>query len=65
MEKIIQNTKTKKLLEICQKISDAPFDQRSLIHGEACFPGGPRISENPFSLKNGKKSQKTQKLKNV
>ena len=46
------------------KISDTPFDQRSLIHREAWFPGGPRISKNQIFLKNGKKSSKTQKLKN-
>ena len=32
------------------KISDTPFDQRSLIHREAWFPGGPRIPKNPISL---------------
>ena len=36
-EKIIQNAKTQKRLEIC-KINDIPFDQRSLIHREAGFP---------------------------
>ena len=41
-----------------------PFDQRSLIHREAWFPDGPRIPKNPNCLKNGKKSSKTQKLKN-
>ena len=46
------------------KISDTPFDQMSLIHREARFPGGPRIPKNPFFFK-GKKSSKTQKLKNV
>ena len=33
-QKIIQNAKTQKHLEICQ-IRDTPFDQRSLIHREA------------------------------
>ena len=47
------------------KISDTPFDQRSLIHREAWFPGGPRIPKNLIFLKNEKKSSKTQKLKNV
>ena len=42
-----------------------PFDQRSLIHWEAWFPGGPRIPKKRIFLKNGKKSSKTQKLKNV
>ena len=41
-----------------------PFDQRSLIHQEAWFPGGPRMPQNPFFF-NRKKSSKTQKLKNV
>ena len=36
-QKIIQKAKTQKCLEICQ-ICDMPFDQRSLIHREACFP---------------------------
>ena len=36
--KIIQNAKTQKHLEICQKKSYMPFDQRSLIHREAWFP---------------------------
>ena len=34
------------------KISDTPFAQRSLIHREAWFPGGPRIPKNPIFLKN-------------
>ena len=47
------------------KISDTPFNQRSLIHREAWCPGGPRIPQNPNCLKNRKKSFKMQKLKNV
>ena len=49
-------------------ISNIPFDQRSLIHQEAWFPPcfvGPRIPQNLFFLKNGKKSTKTQKFKNL
>ena len=40
------------------------FDQRSRIHRETWFPGGPRIPKNPNCLKNGKKiiqNAKTQK----
>ena len=50
------------------KISDTPFDQRSLIHREAWFSPcfvGQRIPQNRMFLKNEKKSSKTQKLKNV
>ena len=36
------------------KISDTPFDQRSLIHREAWFPGGPRIPQNLIILKKEK-----------
>ena len=46
------------------KISDTPFDQRSLIHWEEWLLGGQRIPKNPNCLKN-KKSFQTQKLKNV
>ena len=42
-----------------------PFDQRSLIHREARFPGGPRIPKNLIFFEKRKKSSKTQKLKNV
>ena len=40
-----------------------PFDQRSLIHREVWFPGGPRIPKNPNCLKTEKIIQiaKTQK----
>ena len=52
----------KTLTELCQ-ISDMPFDQRSLIHRKAWFPGGPRIPQNPIFLKTEKitKNSKTQK----
>ena len=45
------------------KISDTLFDQRSLIHREAWFPGGPRIPQNPIFLKTEKiiQNAKTQK----
>ena len=36
------------------KIIDTPFDQRSLIHREAWFPGGPRIPKNQNCLKTEK-----------
>ena len=62
-----KSPKTQKLRNIQKydKISDTPFDQRSLIHREAWFPGGPRISINPIFLKNGKKHPKCKKFKNV
>ena len=37
-----------------QNISDPPFDHRFLIHGEAWFPGGPRIPKSLNCLKNRK-----------
>ena len=45
-------------------ISDTPFNQRSLIHREACFSGGPRIPKNPIFLKMEKiiQNAKTQKM---
>ena len=63
-KKSSRTEKLKKRLEICQ-ICDTLFDQRSLIHREAWFPGGPRIPKSPIFFKNGRKSSKTQKLKNV
>ena len=62
-----KSSKTQKLKNVqgYAKISDTPFNQRSLIHREAWFPGGPRITQNPIFSKNGKKSSKMQKLKNV
>ena len=42
------------------KISATLFDQRSLIHLEAWFPGGPKIPKNPFLfLQKRKNSSKT------
>ena len=61
-EKIIQTQKLKNIQKYA-KMSDTPFNQRSLIHQEAWFPGGPRIPKNPIFFKR-KKSSKTQKLKN-
>jgi hypothetical protein len=49
------------------KISDTPFDQRSLIHQEAWFPGGTRIPKNPIILKKEKifQNSKTQKPEEI
>ena len=65
--KRIKSSKLKKLKNIQKyaKISDLPFDQRSLIHREACFPDGPRIPKNPNNLKNRKNHPKRKKLKNI
>ena len=52
-EKIIQNA----------KISDTPFNQRSLIHREVWLPGGPRIPKNPVFFKSGKNHQKRENSK--
>ena len=65
-EKRKKSSKTQKLKNIQKyaKISDTLFDQRSLIHREAWFPGGPRIPQNPIFFEKRKKSSKTRKLKN-
>ena len=64
-EKRKKSSKTQKLTNVYKyaKISDTPFDQRSLIHQEAWFPDGPRIPENPIFLKTEKiiQNAKTQK----
>ena len=66
-EKQKNSSKTQKLKNVKKyaKISDTPFDQRSLIHREARFPGGPRIPKNrknhPKS-KNSKTSRDMPKL---
>ena len=44
-------------------MSDTPFDQRSLIHREAWFPGGPRIPKNQIFLKTEKILQNAKKTK--
>ena len=53
-------SKTQKLKNVKKyaKISDTPFDQRSLIHREGWFLYGPRIPKNPNCLKNGKNHPK-------
>ena len=45
------------------KRTDTPFDQRSFIHWEAWFPGGPRITKNSNCLKNRKKIIQNAKIK--
>ena len=64
-EKRKKSSKTQKLKNVLKyaKISDTPFDQRSLIHWEAWFPGGTRISKNPIFLKNGKNHPKRKNSK--
>ena len=39
-------------------MNDTPFDQRSLIHRDVLFPGGPRIPKNLIFWKNGKNHPK-------
>ena len=64
-EKWKKSSKTQKLKNVLKyaKISDRPFDQRSQIHREAWFLGGPRIPKNPIFLEKQKKSPKTQNSK--
>ena len=49
-EKRKKSFKTQKLKNVSRyaKISDTPFDQKSLIHREAWLPGGPRIPKHPI-----------------
>ena len=63
-----KSSKTEKLKNFQKyaKISNTPFDQRSLICREVWVPGGSRIPKNPNCLKNGKfhlrrKNSKVQK----
>ena len=62
--KIIKTQKLKSVQKYA-KISNTPFNQRSLIHQEAWFPGGARIPQNPNCVKNRKNHQKRKKIKNV
>ena len=64
-EKQKKLSKTQKLKNVQKyaKIRHTPFNQRSLIHCEAWFPGGPRIPKNPIFLKNGKNHQKLKNSK--
>ena len=66
-EKWKKSSKTQKPKNVQKyaKISDTPFDQRSLIHQEAKFPGQPKITKKPDFLEKRKKSFQTQKLKNI
>ena len=64
-EKIHPKCKNSKPSRNMPKISVTAFDQRSVIHREAWFPGGPRIPKNPFFFEKWKKPSKKQKLKNV
>ena len=63
--KISSKTQKIKYDQKYAKISKMPFNQRSLIHREAWFPCGPRIPQHLIFFEKRKKSQKTQKLKNV
>ena len=60
-----KSSKTQKTQKVQKyaKISDTPFDQRSLIHREAWFPGGPRIPKKPNCLKNRKNPPKCKNSK--
>ena len=65
-EKRKNHPNSKKLKNVWKyaKISNTPFDQRSLIHWEAWFPGGTRIPQKLNGLKTRKKiiqNPKTQK----
>ena len=65
IEKRKKSSKLEKLKTVQKyaKISNTPFDQRSLIHWKAWFPGRPRIPQNPNCLKNGKNYQKRKNSK--
>ena len=60
--KIFQNIKKLKNIQKYAKISATPIDQRSLIHREVWFPGGPRRPKKTIFFL-WKKSSKTPKLK--
>ena len=65
-EKNHPKRKNSKNVQKYDNISDTPFDQRSLIHGEAWFPPcfvGPRIPQNPIFLKNKKNQPKRKNSK--
>ena len=63
LRKKTQKTQKKKTKNVNKyaKICDMPFEQRSLIHWEACFPGGPRILKNPNFFEKRRKLSKTEK----
>ena len=61
-----KSSKTQKLKNFQKyaKTSNTPFNQRSLIHWEVLFPGGPRIPKHPNFWKKTEKiiqNKKTQK----
>ena len=63
-----KSPKTQKLRNVQKydKISDTPFNQRSLIHRKAWFPPcfvGQRIPQNSIFLKNGKNHPKCKNSK--
>ena len=62
-----KSPKTLKLRNVQKydKISNTPFNQRSLIHRETWFPGGPRIPKNLILLKNGKNHPKPKNSKHL
>ena len=67
-EKRKKSSKTQKLKNVQKygKISNTPFDQRSLIHRKAWFPPcfvGQRIPQNPIFLKNRKNHRKRKNSK--
>ena len=62
-EKNYSKRKNSKISKNYAKISDTPFDQRSLIHREAWFTGGPRIPKNLTYFKNGKNHLKRKNSK--
>ena len=67
-EKRKKSPKTQKLRNVQKydKISNTPFDHRSLIHREAWFSPcfvGQRIPQNPIFLKNGKNHLKHKNTK--
>ena len=63
MEKVHLKRKKFKNIEKYAKNSDRPFHQRSPIHWEAWFPGGPRIPQNLIFKKHRKNNPKSEKLK--
>ena len=67
LKKRKKSSKMRKLKNIYKyaKISDTPFDHRSLIHREELFPDGTRIPKNPNCLKNGKNHPKRKNSKGL
>ena len=61
-KKLSKSQKLKNVLKY-SKICNTPFDQRSLIHWEAWFPGGPRIPKNLIFWKERKNHPKRKNSK--